>query len=100
MPPKRKTAVRADPLAFIDSYPFVRDIVINKIFGSALGDTIGLYTEFISKASVTSVYAFKSYQWPKFQLVEPATKLYADSHRCRYFSHSFRRDTVLAMIIM
>jgi hypothetical protein len=71
-------------LAFLDAHPLVRPAVIDKIYGciigSALGDTIGLYTEFMTKAQSAQVYADR-----QFRLVEPATELYPDSHRSEHF---------------
>lgn len=71
---------KLNPLAFLDQHVFVRQAVIDKIYGcvvgSALGDTIGLYTEFLSKEQSAHVYPER-----KFQLVEPATELNVDGHR-------------------
>jgi hypothetical protein len=79
MPKKTKL----DLFAHLDAHPFVRETVIDKIYGciigSALGDTIGLYTEFLSKAQSKQIYRNR-----KFQLIEPATELYFDSHRCEH----------------
>jgi ADP-ribosylglycohydrolase len=69
------------PLLFLTRHPFVRTTILDKIhgciFGSALGDTIGSYTEFLTKEQSEEIYGNKG-----FQLVEPATKAYADEHRC------------------
>lgn len=70
-------------LKFLDTHPFVRSTVVDKIYGciigSALGDTIGLYTEFLPKSACETVYKAK-----KFSLVEPVTDYYPDSHRGTY----------------
>jgi hypothetical protein len=84
MPPKRKKS-KPDPFAFLNLHPFVQPTVVDKIngciIGSALGDTIGLYTEFLTKANSATIYGDRS-----FQLLEPATKLHPDAHRSKYLS--------------
>jgi hypothetical protein len=81
---------QSSPLAFLEIYPFVRQIVVDKIYrciiGSALGDTIGLYMEFLTKAESAEFYRDR-----KFQLVEPVTELYPDG----YWSEHFQLDEVL-----
>jgi hypothetical protein len=83
MAPRKK--VKKTALAFLDVHSFVPQVVEDKIYGciisSALGDTIGLYTEFLNKKQSDGIYFDR-----KFQLVEPATELYPDSHRCEYQS--------------
>jgi ADP-ribosylglycohydrolase len=79
MPPKKK--LKTGPLAFPNAHPFVRPAVEDKIYacimGYALGDTIGLYTEFLTKEESAGIYFHR-----EFQLTEPATELYPDKHRC------------------
>lgn len=64
------------------SHPFIRSTMLDKaygiIIGSALGDTIGLYTEFLPKSACWEIY-----KEPKFSLIEPVTECYGDTHRCR-----------------
>ncbi|KZP34475.1 ADP-ribosylglycohydrolase [Athelia psychrophila] len=66
--------------------------ILNKahgaLIGSALGDTIGLYTEFM-----TDKQARKTYPSGQFVLVEPATKMFEDSHRLRFESCAWTDDT-------
>ncbi|KAH7066647.1 ADP-ribosylglycohydrolase-domain-containing protein [Paraphoma chrysanthemicola] len=87
------------PLAFLDTHPFVRAAVLDKIYGcivgSALGDTIGLYTEFLTKAQSAEIYASK-----EFCLVEPATELYLDNHRTRFEPCAWTDDTDQALLIV
>ena len=67
-------------LTFLNTHPFVRDTVLDKVYGcmigSALGDTVGLYTEFLQKSVCEQAYKER-----KFQLTEPATEWVHDSHR-------------------
>lgn len=67
-------------LDFLSLHPFVRkgavDRVRGVIVGSALGDAIGLYTEFLTREMSLSVYPEGT-----FQLVSPATELANDGHR-------------------
>ncbi|PVH90968.1 ADP-ribosylglycohydrolase [Periconia macrospinosa] len=67
-------------LDFVKLHPFVRSTVVNKaygcIVGSALGDTIGLYTEFLPKST-----CLEAYKEMKFSLVENVTEAINDSHR-------------------
>jgi hypothetical protein len=83
MPPKKKA--KTGPIAFLDAHLFVRPAVEDKIYGcivgSALGDTIGLYTEFLTKEESAGIYSDR-----EFQLNEPTTELYPDRHRCAYTS--------------
>lgn len=72
------------PSKSLNNYPFIQETVLDKIYGciigSALGDTIGLYTEFLSKAQSDQIYPTR-----RFQLTEPATELHQDYHRCEHF---------------
>jgi hypothetical protein len=65
---------------FLEAHPFVKATLQDKIYGSivgsALGDTIGLYTEFLSKT-----FSEKVYPQRRFSLVQPVTELYSDMHR-------------------
>ena len=67
-------------LSFIDQHPFVRQAVVDRVYGciigSALGDAIGLYTEFLPKTACERLYPDR-----KFSLVEPTTEFYIDTHR-------------------
>ncbi|KAF2821257.1 hypothetical protein CC86DRAFT_411554 [Ophiobolus disseminans] len=94
----RKKKAKLSPLAFLDSYTFVRQTVVDKIYGciidSALGDTIGLYTEFLTKAKSEKIYKDR-----KFQLVQPATKLYPDGHR-KFAPCVWTDDTDQALLII
>jgi hypothetical protein len=69
-------------LAFLDLHPFVRQTVLDKVYGciigSALGDTIGLFTEFLPKQACETIYKERI-----FSLVEPITEWYPDSHRSK-----------------
>ncbi|OAG06059.1 ADP-ribosylglycohydrolase [Paraphaeosphaeria sporulosa] len=86
-------------LAFLDTHPFVRASVIDKIYGcivgSALGDTIGLYTEFLPKNACETIYKSR-----KFSLVEPVTEIHADTHRLRFTTCSWTDDTDQALLIL
>src|SRR4051794_20473245 len=70
-------------LKFLDAHPFVRLTLLDKIYGciigSALGDTIGLYTEFLPKATCAEVYKERH-----FSLVGKVTEWYGDSHRSKF----------------
>lgn len=65
---------------FINQHPFVRQVLVDRIYGciigSALGDAIGLYTEFLPKKVCAQLYPGR-----KFSLVEPTTELRPDTHR-------------------
>jgi ADP-ribosylglycohydrolase len=73
----------------------VHDKVIGTIFGSALGDAIGLYTEFLSKE-----LAFKAYPTMKFSLVEPTTPFRKDGHRNKFSLRSWTDDTDHALLLL
>lgn len=73
-------------LKFLDAHPFVRLTLVDKIYGciigSALGDTIGLYTEFLPKATCAEAYKER-----KFSLVGEVTEWYGDNHRSKLSHH-------------
>ncbi|KAL4863962.1 hypothetical protein BDV12DRAFT_201606 [Aspergillus spectabilis] len=83
----------------LDLHPFVRETVLDKvrgtIFGGALGDAIGLYTEFLSRD-----LSVASYPEGKFQLVEPATELRNDGHRNKFVKTGWTDDTDHALLIV
>ncbi|KAF8145383.1 ADP-ribosylglycohydrolase-domain-containing protein [Mycena galopus ATCC 62051] len=67
------------------------------LFGSALGDAIGIYTEFMTEAQAIEAYGSPS---PNFTLLPPETKLYNDSHRCRFESRAWTDDTDHTILMM
>ncbi|KAL1596709.1 hypothetical protein SLS59_007739 [Nothophoma quercina] len=83
----------------VTEHPFITATTVDKVYGciigSALGDTIGLYTEFFSKGR-----SQKAYPTRKFQLVEPATKPYPDSHRLTFEPCGWTDDTDQALLIL
>ncbi|KAL1607981.1 hypothetical protein SLS60_002920 [Paraconiothyrium brasiliense] len=86
-------------LAFVNAHPFVRSSVTDKIYGcmigSALGDAIGLYTEFLPKHACDTIYTSR-----KFSLVNPVTEVYADTHRLRFATRAWTDDTDQALLIL
>lgn len=80
-------------------HPFVAATTLDKIYGciigSALGDTIGLYTEFLSKHR-----SEKAYPSRKFSLVEPVTEPYPDAHRLQFEPCAWTDDTDQALLIV
>ncbi|KAJ4289164.1 hypothetical protein N0V90_011506 [Kalmusia sp. IMI 367209] len=86
-------------LKFLDTHPFVRTSVVDKIYGciigSALGDAIGLYTEFLPKHACDAVYKSR-----KFSLVDQVTEYYADTHRMRFEPRGWTDDTDQALLIL
>ncbi|KAJ7843661.1 ADP-ribosylation/Crystallin J1 [Mycena olivaceomarginata] len=60
------------------------------LFGSALGDAIGIYTEFMTDWQALEAYGSSS---PNFTLIPPETKLHNDTHRCRFESRAWTDDT-------
>ncbi|KAH8702710.1 ADP-ribosylglycohydrolase-domain-containing protein [Phaeosphaeriaceae sp. PMI808] len=97
MPPSHE--IDKPDLAFLDAHPFVRQTAVDKIYGciigSALGDTIGLYTEFMTKKQSEHCYKER-----KFQLVEPATEFYTDGHRSRFSERAWTDDTDQALLVI
>lgn len=71
-------------LQFLKTHPFVKSTLEDKVYGcivgSALGDTIGLYTEFLPKAACESAYPDR-----RFSLTDPVTEPYQDQHRRKCF---------------
>ncbi|EZF60793.1 hypothetical protein H112_06264 [Trichophyton rubrum D6] len=86
-------------LDFVSTHPFVKATLQDKIrgviFGSALGDCIGLYTEFLSKK-----IAEDAYPQGRFQLVDPATKFRNDGHRNKFELKAWTDDTDHALLIL
>lgn len=80
-------------------HPFVQATTIDKIYGctigSALGDTIGLYTEFLSKERCAKAYPTRS-----FTLLEPRTEPHPDAHRLQFEPCGWTDDTDQALLIL
>ncbi|KAK6359812.1 hypothetical protein TWF696_000949 [Orbilia brochopaga] len=76
-----------------------QDTLIDKIkgiaAGNALGDTIGLYTEFLN-----SEQAAAAYPKPSFRLTEPTTPLHVDRHRARFEERAWTDDTDQMLLIL
>ncbi|KAK7039969.1 ADP-ribosylglycohydrolase-domain-containing protein [Favolaschia claudopus] len=77
--------------------PKVLDRAEGAMFGSALGDAIGIYTEFMTAKEAVEVYGSSS---PEFTLVPPETPYHNDSHRCRFESRAWTDDTDHAILIV
>ncbi|KAL2839014.1 ADP-ribosylglycohydrolase-domain-containing protein [Aspergillus pseudodeflectus] len=86
-------------ITFFDTHPVSRETVHDRlrgtIFGGALGDAIGLYTEFLSKD-----LARQAYPEGKFQLVDPVTEFEADQHRLKFVQTGWTDDTDHALLIL
>ncbi|KAJ7342415.1 ADP-ribosylglycohydrolase-domain-containing protein [Mycena albidolilacea] len=67
------------------------------LFGSALGDAIGIYTEFMTDWQALEAYGSSS---PNFTLIPPETKLHNDTHRCRFESRAWTDDTDHTILMM
>jgi ADP-ribosylglycohydrolase len=85
--------------SLLGSSPLIKDVIHDKIigtiFGSALGDAIGLYTEFLSQSE-----SKKEYPTRKFSLVEPVTRRKQDSHRSKFPPASWTDDTDHAILLI
>lgn len=86
---------------FLDTHPFVRitahDKALGTIIGAALGDAIGLYTEFLPRIECS-----RAYPTGHFSLLEPnITSFREDSHRDKFEPADWTDDTdqSLALIL-
>ncbi|KAF7360740.1 hypothetical protein MVEN_00805900 [Mycena venus] len=77
--------------------PKILDRAEGALFGSALGDAIGIYTEFMTEAQAVEAYGSSS---PNFTLIPPDTKLHNDTHRCRFESRAWTDDTDHTILMM
>lgn len=77
--------------------PIYHDRIIGTLFGSALGDAIGLYTEFL-----TSAEAEKAYPSRRFRLspARDATPFKRDWHRSPQRIGDWTDDTDHAMLVL
>ncbi|KAJ7064648.1 ADP-ribosylglycohydrolase-domain-containing protein [Mycena amicta] len=76
--------------------PKVLDRAKGALFGSALGDAIGIYTEFLTAAQATEFYGPS----PKITLVPPETPFHNDTHRCRFETRAWTDDTDHTILMM
>ncbi|KAF7316549.1 hypothetical protein MIND_00174200 [Mycena indigotica] len=74
----------------------VLDRAEGALFGSALGDAIGIYTEFMAAFQATEFYGPE----PKISLIPPETPLHNDTHRCRFESRAWTDDTDHTILMM
>ncbi|KAJ6781743.1 hypothetical protein PWT90_07460 [Aphanocladium album] len=75
----------------------LRDAIVGCLFGSALGDAIGLYTEFLSAEASQIAYPSRSFTlMPK----SAATKLHSDAHRDPHVPGEWTDDTDHALLIL
>jgi ADP-ribosylglycohydrolase len=86
-------------LTFLTLHPFIRpttyDKLLGTILGSALGDTIGLYTEFLPATTCTTAYPTKL-----FILHPTPTPFRADSHRDKFDQAAWTDDTDHSLLIV
>ncbi|TQV98819.1 hypothetical protein V2A60_007484 [Cordyceps javanica] len=75
----------------------LRDGIIGCLFGSALGDAIGLYTEFLSAAIAAQVYPSRCFVLAP---TSEATALHSDAHRDPHQPGEWTDDTDHALLIL
>jgi ADP-ribosylglycohydrolase len=84
---------------FLDLHPFVRitayDKALGTVIGSALGDCIGLYTEFLPRTE-----CLRAYPSAKFSLTPNQTAYRSDSHRDKFDSAGWTDDTDQALLLI
>ncbi|KAK3346384.1 ADP-ribosylglycohydrolase-domain-containing protein [Lasiosphaeria hispida] len=73
----------------------IQDRVIGVLVGSALGDTIGLYTEFLSAATSLSTYPSRT-----FTLLPTPTPMKLDLHRASKEAGHWTDDTDHALLLL
>ena len=73
----------------------LHDRVVGLLVGSALGDAIGLYTEFLSAASATAYYPSR-----RFTLSPTPTPFHQDMHRLKHELGDWTDDTDHALLIL
>ncbi|KAF2279271.1 ADP-ribosylglycohydrolase [Westerdykella ornata] len=99
MPTLPPTDSQNELLSFLSTHPFIKPTLIDKIhgciIGSALGDAIGLYTEFLNKE-----ISGKTYPGRKFSLVDPVTEWYQDHHRNKFDPCAWTDDTDHALLLL
>lgn len=80
-------------------HPFTHLVLLDRIhgalIGSALGDCVGLYTEFM-----TPRQAIEAYPSRKISLAEPFTPFHYDHHRGRFEPTAWTDDTDHTMLIV
>ncbi|KAJ7635187.1 ADP-ribosylglycohydrolase-domain-containing protein [Roridomyces roridus] len=76
--------------------PKILDRARGALFGSALGDAIGIYTEFMTAAQAAEAYGAS----PHFTLLSPETKFHNDTHRCRFENRAWTDDTDHTLLMM
>ncbi|KAF8251777.1 ADP-ribosylglycohydrolase-like protein [Wilcoxina mikolae CBS 423.85] len=85
------------PLSYLSLHPFVRSTVLDKlrgtIIGSALGDAIGIYTEFLSAEQSLSSY-------PHPITLLPPTPFRGDTHRDKFTPGSWTDDTDHSLLLL
>ncbi|KAJ7174075.1 ADP-ribosylglycohydrolase-domain-containing protein [Mycena crocata] len=77
--------------------PKILDKAEGALYGAALGDAIGIYTEFMTSAQALEFYGSPN---PSFSLVEPEMKFHNDTHRCRFESRAWTDDTDHTILMM
>lgn len=86
-------------MEYLNLHPFVRSTVVDKalcvMVGSALGDAVGLYTEFLPKE-----LARKAYPDGNFSLLPPLTEFHGDTHRDKSEAGDWTDDTDHALLIL
>ncbi|KAK0724896.1 ADP-ribosylglycohydrolase-domain-containing protein, partial [Lasiosphaeris hirsuta] len=73
----------------------IQDRVVGTLVGSALGDTIGLYTEFLSAATSLSTYPSRT-----FTLLPTPTPMKIDLHRASKEAGHWTDDTDHALLLL
>ncbi|KAI5857841.1 ADP-ribosylglycohydrolase-domain-containing protein [Tricharina praecox] len=86
-------------LDYLSLHPFVRSTVVEKVrgtlIGSALGDAVGLYTEFLSKQQATEAYDGQS-----ISLIPPVTPFFGDGHRDKFVECFWTDDTDHSLLMI
>ncbi|RDI89098.1 hypothetical protein Vi05172_g130 [Venturia inaequalis] len=80
----------------------IKDHIYGMVIGSALGDTIGLYTEFMTKAQAEKAYPrLEPRLQPEFRLYpNNTTPFHMDRHRSRFVPRHWTDDTDHALCIL
>ncbi|KDQ61964.1 hypothetical protein JAAARDRAFT_45398 [Jaapia argillacea MUCL 33604] len=75
--------------------PTTRSRITGSIFGAALGDAIGLYTEFLSRK-----FCLNTYPSQKISLVPPITPMKSDGHRDKFDPRGWTDDMDHVLVVL